>query len=216
MNQYFFSEPNQSPWITEIYNEFLQFKTNGLVVEIGVGHTLKNVDNKIPDFVDTIERCGSNSADLIDLGWRAIFIEPVKEYCDEVLLSHKNNLDRIEIINIAASNDEQEVYLAFGDTLSQKNSSSNVYEWIGRKINSKKTSNILSEINCPNHIDVMSIDVEGYESKVLEGLDFRIYTPKILIVETNITKPNQVESLIPNTYKRVKGDDLNTVWVNFI
>lgn len=213
MNKYTFKEVNQSKWICDVYNEYLPFKKNGLIVEIGVGHTLKNVDSIIPENLGKLDRCGSNSADLIDLGWNAIFIEPVKEYCDEVMISHKNNIERIKLINVAASNCEEEVYIAIGDKLSSKTSSSKIYNWIGRKIKTKRTSDILTESFCEQEIDIMSIDVEGYEAKVLQGLNFELHSPKILIVETNITTPDEVESIIPNYYVRVKGDELNTVWV---
>jgi hypothetical protein len=33
------------------------------------------------------------------------------------------------------------------------------------------------------YIDVLSIDVEGFELKVLKGLNFNKYKPKILIIE---------------------------------
>jgi FkbM family methyltransferase len=196
MSQYIFHQVNQSPWIVDIYNQFMGYKNSGFIVEIGVGHTLKNVDNIIPVYGGNYERCGSNSADLIDLGWNAIFIEPVKEYCDEVEISHKNNLDRIKIINMAASDMSEELHLSLGDTLSKTETSSNRYNWIGRKIYSKKTSEILSENNCPKEIDIISIDVEGFEDKVLQGLDFNLHTPKIIIVETNIISSTEIEKLL--------------------
>jgi FkbM family methyltransferase len=214
MSHYTFNQVNQSPWIVDIYNQFLDYKNNGFIVEIGVGHTLKNVDNIIPIYGENYERCGSNSADLIDLGWNAIFIEPVKEYCDEVEISHKNNLDRIKIVNLAASDISEELHLSLGDTLSKTETSSNRYDWIGRKIYSKKTTEILLDNNCPKEIDIMSIDVEGFEHKVLQGLDFDIHTPKILIVETNIINSTEIEKLLPSTYKKIKEDSLNTAWVN--
>jgi FkbM family methyltransferase len=213
MNKYFFKEKNQSSWICEVYNQFLPFKINGLIVEIGVGHTLKNVDSFIPENLETLERCGSNSADLLDLGWNAIYIEPVKEYCDEVLISHKNNLDRIKIINMGASDCEDEVYISMGDSLSNESDTSIKYNWIGRKIKTKKTSDILIENFCNHDIDIMSIDVEGFEAKVLQGLNFEIHSPKILIVETNVISATKIEEIIPSYYTRVRGDDLNTAWV---
>jgi len=214
MKKYSFKEENQSPWITEIYNQYLDYRSTGLIVEIGVGHTLKNVDDIIPKDNENYKRCGSNSADLIDLGWNAIFIEPVKEYCDEVKISHKNNLDRIKIVNLAASDINEELYLSMGDIVSHNQTTSKKYTWIGRKIYSKKTSEILSEHDCPKEIDIMSIDVEGFEAKVLQGLNFNIHTPKILIVETNIINSSEIEKLLPSTYKKIKEDSLNTVWVN--
>ena len=40
-----FNEENQSPWLLKYYNEYFADKTDGYLIEIGVGHTLYGVDN---------------------------------------------------------------------------------------------------------------------------------------------------------------------------
>ena len=44
MEKYTFKSENQSPWLVDIYNQFLPYKTDGFLVEIGVGHTIKGID----------------------------------------------------------------------------------------------------------------------------------------------------------------------------
>jgi hypothetical protein len=44
---------------------------------------------------------------------------------------------------------------------------------------------ILKNNNSPKIIDLFSLDVEGYEFKVLEGIDFKNYKFKYFLIETN-------------------------------
>ena len=82
------------------YNKYFPNKNNGFLVEIGVGHTLDGIDNIVDgtlDKIKNISRCGSNTADLLDLGWSGIYIEPVLEYCDEAKISHLySNLEQVD------------------------------------------------------------------------------------------------------------------------
>jgi len=44
-------------------------------------------------------------------------------------------------------------------------------------------SSILDEVSAPANFDLLSLDVEGNELSVLQGLDFNIYKPKWILVE---------------------------------
>jgi len=145
--KYIFKEQNQSPWIVESYNYFLPYKTDGYFVEIGVGHTIKGIDKEEVDpNIQNFIRHGSNTADLLDLGWSGIYIEPVYEYCEEAKICHKNNLDRLIVVNAAASNIEEEIPLYLGESFIPNSYGSQGYKYVGRVIQTKKTSDILSNI----------------------------------------------------------------------
>ena len=56
-------------------------------------------------------------------------------------------------------------------------------------------------------IDVLSIDVEGSELKVLKGLNFDKYKPKLIIVEYLDLKANKWE--IPyNNFKNIQSSEI--------
>ena len=208
----------QSPWIYEIYNKYLPYKTDGFLVEIGVGHTVYGSDVNIG--ADWAKRFGSNTGDLLDLGWSGIYIEPVEEYCDELILSHQDNLDRLKIINMGCSNLVEKRMLYYGDTFIHRNREVEIdpkYKWLGRTVQCKPTSIILSENNCPKHIDIMSIDVEGYEHRVLLGLDYNIHQPKIIVVEINQVDCDRIFRLLKEkcgSYILIQKDELNAAFVN--
>jgi len=214
--RYGFTVENQSPWLTDIYNAYLPYKTDGFLVEVGVGHTIAGVDKDLPQNLRSGEfsRCGSNTADLLDLGWGGIYIEPVSEYCEEAAVAHEFNLDKLRIANIAASDMVETLRLFLGDTFRPNDYGTSGYEWIGREIQAEVTRTILDNHDCPPVFDIMSIDVEGFEGRVLKGMDFTRHQPKVLIAETNIVAPAEIDFLLPNSYMLVRDDGLNGVWVN--
>ena len=93
------------------------------------------------------------------------------------------------------------------------------------KIIKIKTNTLTNIINITDikKIDVLSIDVEGFELKVLNGLDFTKYEPKVIIVEfldLNATKweipYNNFENVINSQiYKFLISKNYKFVnWVN--
>ena len=213
MNNYFFKAENQSPWLIDIYNKYIPYKTDGFLVEIGVGHTLKGTDKELPKDLSNIERCSSNTADLLDLGWKGIYIDPVEEYCIEAKIAHSDNIDRLKIVNLGASNEEDELELFLGDSFISNSYENQGYSWIGRKIKTEKTSNILEKNNCPKDIDIMSIDVEGFETKVLQGINFKKHFPSLLVIEIDKTPINIINYILSSYYTYITNDGINGVWV---
>ena len=52
------------------------------------------------------------------------------------------------------------------------------------KVNLRRLDTILREhASDIDRIDILSVDVEGWELEVLKGLDFRRYKPRVIIVE---------------------------------
>jgi FkbM family methyltransferase len=47
-------------------------------------------------------------------------------------------------------------------------------------------------------IDLLSLDVEGYEAQVLQGLDFERFTPRHILVEAN--QPEEIEAALGGRY----------------
>lgn len=75
-------------------------------------------------------------------------------------------------------------------------------------VNARTLTSILEEVN-PPQIDFFSLDVEGYELQVLQGLDFSKYRPKYILIEHGDREP--IESfLAENNYKhkeKISPDD---------
>ena len=52
-----------------------------------------------------------------------------------------------------------------------------------------------------SHIDLLSLDVEGYEAQVLKGIDFKIHRPEFMLIE--VREKNEIESLINFLYEPI-------------
>lgn len=61
----------------------------------------------------------------------------------------------------------------------------------------QKTLNtiIQEEIPTLSHIDIMSLDIEGYELKCLKGLDLTKYPPKVIVLE-NATNDLEIQQYL--------------------
>ena len=90
----------------------------------------------------------------------------------------------------------QSVNISNNDLISKFNTANE-----GRSLSTPITlTEVLKNSNVPKLIDLFSLDVEGYEFEVLEGIDFENYKFKYFLIETsNFDKLNNY--LIVKKYK---------------
>lgn len=61
-----------------------------------------------------------------------------------------------------------------------------------------------------NQIDLLSLDVEGYEVNVLGGINFNLHAPKHILVETRHNKKAETETILLPYYEQVAVLNTNT------
>ena len=200
----------------DIYNRYLPYKTDGFFIEIGMGGTLPP--------------SASNTGDFADIGWSGAFFEPMQRYCEEAEIRHKDNLDRIKIFNCAVGDEEGELQLFPGDTLIKElHIHYDKIGWLPEKY--KETygehftkvitpTQALQMAKCPARYDVLSVDVEGFELKIIENYDFNRWRPILAVIElrtdnASFTPEQKVDSdrvieiMIDNDYQIVHRDPAN-------
>jgi FkbM family methyltransferase len=190
-----------------ILRRFFNYKNKGFFVDVGAHHPIRF----------------SNTYLLYQMGWRGINIDATPG-------SMKNfNQHRKEDINIEAgiSNSNEVLYFynfdepalnTFDENKAKQIISSTAYKLLSKlEIKTTTLANILAKnVKENQQIDFFSIDVEGFDLKVLESNNWKKYKPKVIVVESSnidMTKLNadKINLLLDNygykpfakTYKSV-------------
>jgi FkbM family methyltransferase len=128
-------------------------------------------------------------------GWNCLLIEPNPALC------HRLRSERsAKVVESAASNEEGEVslYVAEGapgahavstmegsEEEALRQISSHGFRGREIRVKTRTLDSIFESANITFGIDFITIDVEGHELPVLEGLSLRKWRPSVLIVEDN-------------------------------
>jgi hypothetical protein len=168
---------------TEILN-YINYK-NGFFIEAGAND---GVDQSYTHCLDS-------------LGWKGILIEPNKIKLEEAKTNRPNFIYE-NCALVSASYDKETVYGDFAHTdrvgsltamimdyghfvddelIEQKNNRKH----LAIEVPAKTLTKILQKHNIQK-IDLLVLDVEGYELSVLNGLDFDICQPKYMLLEVCI------------------------------
>jgi FkbM family methyltransferase len=126
----------------------------------------------------------SNTARLeFSRGWSGVLIEPSKNVYDACVV----NRPRSKCFNCACvSTDYKEPYILGNFTGEAMASVNGLRQHATNLVSVKATTltSILDSVVPPiKEIDLLSLDVEGYERAVLDGLDFSRYRPKYMLIE---------------------------------
>ena len=69
-------------------------------------------------------------------------------------------------------------------------------------VKARTLTSVLDESGVNRQIDFFSLEVEGYEEEVLDGLDLSKYDPTFILVET--AKPDVISALLSERYAMVE------------
>jgi hypothetical protein len=80
------------------------------------------------------------------------------------------------------------------------------------RVNMRRLDTLLRETGI-TFIDILTVDVEGWELEVLSGLNFDLYAPKLLVVENWLRDDKYVKNIVSYGYRfvcRMYPNDLRT------
>ena len=187
--------------LNKIYLDAFGFKERGYFVEVGAydGKTF------------------SNTYELSILGWHGLYIEPVPHLMNQCKINHGFN-SHIRYFERPIS-DKYEINVPFfpGDWASSL--CLDVVE-ANPHLDKKRFFNIdvypldmvLDRFEVPFGFDLLVIDTEGNDKKVLEGFTIHKYQPKLVIVEYNQKGIEWFMSYFYPSYDLVLRDTVNLIF----
>ena len=142
----------------------------------------------------------SNTSCLADAGWAGLYIEPIDEFADKCRARHSGN-PRVSVLACAASDSAGTAQIFIGDTLttlvSDQVADYTKIDWAkdlhrgeSRDIRTERLDVILEQANAPVGFDLLVIDVEGAEEKVVNGFDIAKWRPKVMLIELEDEHPD--------------------------
>jgi FkbM family methyltransferase len=130
-------------------------------------------------------------------GWSGLLVEPIPRLADQCRRNRRKSIVK-NVALVGAAESGQKIRIDDVDLMtSMAEASEDREEFLQRaedvqgisrrsvEVECRTLSEILDEIGSP-HIDVFSLDVEGFELQVLSGLDLSRHCPRILLVETKL------------------------------
>ena len=182
----FFITPHncQVPNLSEKWEIIFGRRTNGFFVEVGA----YDGDNY------------SNTSCLADIGWAGIYIEPIKEFADRCRLRHARNKN-ISVIELAASSEPGLAKIFVGDVLTtlvgEQVTDFAPLDWAkgthtgdSRMVETDTLDSVLAKSKVPDGFDLLVVDVEGSEEKVIQGFDINRWRPTAILIELEDEHPD--------------------------
>jgi FkbM family methyltransferase len=131
----------------------------------------------------------SNTYGLYLRGWGGITIEPIRALYEK----HKKMRPRDRQFNVGLGGSDHSLLKFYEldphvlSTFDERTATAYIGGGIAKKIASynlpiRSLTSVLDEV-APHKIDLLSIDVEGFELPVLKGFDFSKYHPRMIILE---------------------------------
>ena len=144
-------------------------------------------------------------------GWRGILVEPMPELAAEARLSRP--AAHVAQCALVASDDPRaQVRMVFGDLMSMVEGARGAewpelgtsLGWRERRdldVSARTLSSLLDEAAAPE-VDLLSLDVEGFEAPALSGLDLARHAPRFILVEVHEAQRDRppVDALLAERY----------------
>ena len=182
-----------------VYSRFFAGKTQGVFLDVGAAR---------PDFLSVSELFRSQ-------GWRVLAFEPNPEFAAmhrarghevyEIACGPENRED----VEFSVADSKGSAYRG-GNVSYESFSSLSLKEGYAKllpptvelrkiRVRMRRLDDVLAEAGISG-VDVVSVDVEGWELEVLAGLDLARHRPSVLVIENFLDDPGYVRQLAERGY----------------
>jgi FkbM family methyltransferase len=189
-----FRPEHQAPLIREFFHDV----SSGYFVDVGAADPQYN----------------SQSWQLEQAGWSGILIEPRPDFAEKLRRARRAKVYEVACSSPRNAGRTMPFRLAGG--LSSLNETLVVAGLAPQgmtQITVRTLDDILAESQAPSSLDFVSIDVEGHEIDVLDGLDLARWRPRLLLIEDHVLNLRLHRYLQGRGYRWVRRTDLNGWYV---
>jgi FkbM family methyltransferase len=198
--------------LNHIYYGLFDGKTDGIFVDVGANDGYY---------------C-SNTWGLAMAGWRGLCFEPDPEPARKCKQFY-SEFQKVTVVESAVGdrNGMATLYVDGNQTINRETVEKKPwgvgYGDLTKTVEVKVTTlnTALAKYKIPHSFDVLSIDVEGAELEVLAGIDFVVWKPKMVIIETGKAHPvesyrfhsKQIEAvMLAAGFKEIYFDAINSIY----
>ncbi len=184
----------------QLVQEFFEHSTNGVFVEVGANEPITR----------------SATWHLEQLGWTGLLVEPVPSCA-----AHLREQRQARVVEAACSNTAHDGTTArlhvaggVGEHSSLLPELSEPLSRTGQfvEVRVAALNTLLAEAQI-KHIDYLSVDTEGTEIDVFDGLDLERYQPKLILLEDHLRDWSKHRYMTRRGYKLVRRTDFNSWYV---
>ncbi|WP_052213594.1 FkbM family methyltransferase [Belnapia sp. F-4-1] len=189
-----------------ILNRVFGGQAHGFFVDVGAAHPLYENDTRA----------------LYDRGWRGINIEPTAAFFHELVAQRPRDIN----LNVAVSDAPGELVfhevvgtgLSTGNADDASRAAAAGFEVVRHTVPARTLRDILQEA-APPDIDVLKVDVEGFELKVMQSNDWDRFRPRVILAEGTFPaspmrrQDGVADYLAAQGYRHVYFDGLNDFYV---
>jgi FkbM family methyltransferase len=176
--------------------DYFDRKTDGFFVEVGANDP----------------RALSQTWFLEQRGWKGVLVEPIPACCEKLRAARKNSV----VCEAAAGAPEQAgeatFHVAQSNVWSRLGSEDGSMPVAARiKVKVRTLDSILDDCRAPR-VDLLSIDTEGMELKVLRGLDLQNRRPALVLLEDHMESLDLFFYMKRQGYRLIKRTGPNNWW----
>lgn len=156
---------------------------------------------------------GSQTLRLENAGWRGLLVEPLSEHAEDLRRLRKAHVEEVA----CGPRDRHDTIMEFkvagvASTLADEFINYRVEEEEIRPVRVVTLDSLLEKHGL-GRIDFLSLDVEGYELEVLDGLSLDKYRPGFILIEDRVRDLKRHDYLTAKGYKVVRRSGANGWYV---
>ena len=187
--------------------KFYKNKRNGYFIEAGANDGIKLSNTYL------LEK---------NYNWRGICVEPVPVVFDQLKKNRKSiNVNKAlydnskDTVNILLNPEDNELLAGVKEDMDKHKDRLKSKKSID--IKTTTLTELLDKYNAPRYIEYLSLDTEGSEYKILNGIDFNKYKFGYINIEHNYTEPrrtNMRKKLEENGYKYYGENSFDDIYIH--